>query len=521
MKKHIIILLLFVIGISFSCQKSSFLDVNDNPNSPTDVSITPDLLIPSALSNIGALTTNAQTVDNAGDVVYSSRFAMLGRWLGVWCPTTNFAASDESKYQAATNTSNATWFSFYDINTDLTIAEQKAAASGQTFYQGIAIIMKALNFQMMVDMFGNIPYSQALNPTILQPKYDKGEVIYIDLFKKITEGINLIKAADKPKNVNLATGDIMFNGDKTLWAKFGNTLKLRLLIHLVETANVNTTATQELAIINQEGSGFLEAGQTAAVNPGYSATKPNPFWETYNYTQAGTYPNNFNRANNFSLNLMKTTNDIRYRYFYLPVRGTAGTSDTDWKGIDYAPTNSDPALNETKTSDIGGARVAAGGLSGLGKSATMDAWVITSFESLFLQAEAMARGWITTGNAQTMYNSAVTESFTWLGVPNAATVAAAYLAQGDTRIAWGATETAQIKNIAWQRYIAFNGNNHLEIWNDYRRLDGIVTIPLSIDAGRGNNPIPVRLNYPATEYSFNAGNVTVEDPFTSKVFWDK
>jgi Starch-binding associating with outer membrane len=511
MKKYIIILLTVFIGLSFSCNKN-YLDINNDPNSPSDASISPDLLIPAALTNISAITTQT-----------NGRYPTLQRWLGVWCPTTNYAASDESKYQAANNTSDAAWTNAYDIINDLTIAENKASATGQTFFQGIAIISKSLLYQQLVDQFNNIPYSQAVNPSILQPKYDNADTIYNDLFAKITTGINLIKNADVTKNVNLSTADVMFAGNKTLWAKFGNSLKLRLLIHLSQMPYITTLAAQQIAIINAEGSGFLGAGQTANVNPGFSSAKPNPFWNAYNFSTACIYPNNFNRANNFSLNLMKNTNDVRYQYFYLPVRGTAGTAPSDWKGIDYAPINSDPQFNETKTSDIGGALTCAGGTTGLGKSAAMPAWVLTGFESLFLQSEAVARGWMP-GNAQTLYNAAVTESFSWLGVPGAASTAATYLAQSDARIAWGANLSAQLVNIAWQKYIAFNGNNALEVWNDYRRLNGIVTIPLSLDPGRVGKPIPVRCFYPSLEYTYNPANANAQgtiDIYTSTIFWDR
>ena len=137
MKKYIIILLTVFIGLSFSCTKN-YLDINNDPNSPSDASITPDLLIPAALTNTAAITTNT-----------NGRYPMLMRWLGVWSPSTNFAASDESKYQAAANTSDAAWAYAYDIINDLTIAENKASATGQTFYQGIAVISKALIYHQL------------------------------------------------------------------------------------------------------------------------------------------------------------------------------------------------------------------------------------------------------------------------------------------------------------------------------------------------------------------------------------
>ena len=527
--KKILILMIFA-GVFVSCNKSYF-DINDNPNSPTELSITTDLLAAGALSTSGNISTGGVYVRSVGGAATTTRFSMLGRWLGIWSPGTNFAASDESKYQAASVTSTPTWRNHYDNINDYQALQIKANATGQTFYEGIAKIMKAWNYHQLVDMFGNVPYSQATNASIIQPKYDRGDSIYVALFKEITTGINLIKNATVANNNKISSADIMFKGNQTKWAKFGNTLKLRLLIHESQLPNISSIVTTEMAIINAEGSGFLGAGETAGVNPGYSAASANPYWTTHMYGNGCTpVPDNFNRANNFSLNTLKNLNDIRYQYFYLPIRGVANflttTNPADWKGIDYAPTNSDPAFTEGKLSDIGGARTCTPSASqqvGLGKSPTMDSWVITSFESLFLQAEAKARGWISGGpSAQTLYNSAVTESFEWLKVTNAAATAATYLAQSDNRIAWPAAAADQYKVIAWQKYFAFNGNNHLEIWNDYRRLDA-VNIPLSVDAGRGSNPIPVRLLYPDTEYNFNATNVGDQgtiNAFTSKVFWD-
>lgn len=521
------IFILFLIAATFNGCKKSYFDINDNPNNPTDANVSADLLAPGALATSGNISTGATYIRLQTGVApfptTTTRFSMLGRWLGIWSPGTNFAASDESKYLAATNTSTADWRNRYDNINDYQTMQKKADGTGQTFYSGIARIMKAWNFHQLVDLYNNVPYKQAVNADFIQPKYDDAAVIYADLFNEITEGINAIKSADISKNIKLSTADIMFKGDKVKWAKFGNTLKLRLLIHQSQLSNSAAIAATQIAIIDAEGSGYLNEGQTAQVNPGYTTANSNPYWTTHMYGNGCTpIPDNFNRANNFSLNTMKLLNDQRFKQFYLPVRGKSGTSDADWKGIDYAPTNSDPNFTEGKLSDIGGARTCTpGGTLGLGKSPEMASWIITGFESLFLQAEARSRGWITTGpSAQVLYTRAVTESFSWLGISASAP---AYLAQTDARIAWPATQPDQIKVIAWQKYFAFNGNNHLEIWNDYRRL-AVVNIPLSVDPGRGSNPIPLRLQYPESEYSFNNGNVVSQgaiNPFTTKVFWNQ
>ncbi len=521
MKNNNIIYAILGLILLGSCKKG-FLDVNTDPNSPSDATITSDLLLPSAMLKTGVFTTASGR----------GTLPTFARWCGVWSPSADFAAGEESKYLRQLNTSNGTWFSIYDQNNEFKSIEEKSKKNGETFYQGIALIMQSLNYQMGVDMFNDMPYSEANNANILAPKYDKGEVIYLDLLKKIDEGINLIKSADATKNLNIENADILKSAKASLntpanrklkWAKFGNTLKLRILIHMSQLPNISTIASTEIAKINTEGSGYLSAGETIGVNPGYITAKPNSFWASYIFDQAGNAPNTFNRANNFSLNTMKALNDERYKYFYKPVMGTNGTLPTHWVGIDYALVNSDPTKRASVTSDIGGASSPSGSTTGLGKGATMDSWIILATESLFLQAEAKARSWNVAGNAQTLYQDAVTESYSWLGIPNGAALSATYLAQSDSKISFGSTLADNLRAIAWQKYFAFNGNSLLEIWNDYRRLD-IITIPLSTDPGRGNSVIPFRLPYPQTEYDFNSGNANSaggKNIQTDKIFWDR
>jgi hypothetical protein len=142
---------------------------------------------------------------------------------------------------------------------------------------------------------------------------------------------------------------------------------------------------------------------------------------------------------------------------------------------------------------------------------------------LFLQAEAIARGWLP-GDAKTAYENAVRESFLWLGVPNAVATANAYLAGPNARVAWPAAPTMDnmLFVIMWQKYFALNGIQANETWTDIRRTD-IVQPPLSVAPERGSNPIPVRLLYPSTEYNYNSEEVNkmgTINQFTTKIFWD-
>src|SRR5690606_38022116 len=120
------------------------------------------------------------------------------------------------------------------------------------------------------------------------------------------------------------------------------------------------------------------------------------------------------------------------------------------------------------------------------------------------------------------YNDAVTESFIWLGVENAADEAADYLAQSDNIVSWD-NAGDKINLIITQKYLALPGINNFEAWVDYRRL-GVPNVPLSLSPSRNGRHIPLRLLYPQNEYSYNAENVAAQGTInaqTSAVFWDQ
>lgn len=514
MKKNKIYIALVMVGLSIMGCKKSFLDINNNPNSATESSITPDLAMAAQLA--GSAARNANSYD------------FLNRWMGYWSASGSYSPSTvEWSYNITNDSYSGIWNNTYYAVKQYKSIENKAAELDWKFYQGMAQIMQAYEVSALVDIYGNVPYSEAWNlGEHLRPAYDNAEDIYKDVMAKINSGLALIKAAGSDKNIN--TIDIMFHGDKTMWAKFANTLKLRLLIHTSEVTTFN--ASTEVAAIVSEGSGFLGSGASAMIQPGYtSPDKPNPYYSSHLHTSSGNEADNYNRANNFSLNLMKNLNDLRYTRLYRECKSLAG----QFRGTDYGALPADD-VNSDRTSGPGYGLVGvneskfatppSGPTAAALTAAVKPMWVITSVESLFLVAEATARGWLS-GNAQTAYNAAVTESFVTLAVPNATTEAATYLSNPNVRVAWP-TSTAladKLNVILWQKYFALNGLQANETWVDFRRL-GIVQPPLSIFPQRGTNPIPIRLLYPSSEYNYNNENVKAQgdiSQFTSKIFWDK
>jgi hypothetical protein len=501
MKKHfnnfLFSTLLITTGM-VGCKKD--LDINRNPNAVTESNITAELILPNALHGVGAQTAGG--------------YGWLANWMGYWSPSGTYNPSTEESTYNITNTfQEPKWTGIYNVLFDLDNAEKRAEATNQSFYRSMAMIMKAHLFQNLVDLYGNVPYSQAFKPLEFPtPAFDKAEDIYADLQVRLDTAINLLKTAEVTTKAAEEV-DIVYHGDAELWTKLANTLKLRLLIRQSE---VNPNPTAELAKITANG-GVLMSGESAAVNPGYinDVGKQSPFYSVYGLTPAGNEANEYYRANAYAIEKLVNSGDPRLGYFFEPAKNTPGT----FKGTVYG-SNPDVAFSGDLTSNIG---------PGLVKSFDQPQWIVTSVESMFLYAEAVARGWFA-GDEKAAYEAAVTESFLWLSLDDADAetmeeAAAEYLAQANIA-KWenaGTSMQSKVNFIVHQKYIALTGINPLEAWNDYRRLGVPADVPLSVNAARGSRTIPVRLLYPLSESAVNAANVQVQGDMTpqSKIFWDK
>ncbi|MBK9491418.1 MAG: SusD/RagB family nutrient-binding outer membrane lipoprotein, partial [Haliscomenobacter sp.] len=255
------------------------------------------------------------------------------------------------------------------------------------------------------------------------------------------------------------------------------------------------------------------------------------------------YPaTDFWRANRISIELLKNNADPRLGYFYKPVVNPLPANGAEpfkteaplsFRGNEYGRPIDNvtfPSQTANFVSQVGGI-AAAGAVSasstGLVKGFNQGLWLMTSVESMFLQAEAIQRGWLP-GDKEAAYKAAVQESFRWLNVDKSKAAADAsftawYTTQDDNsngNVSY-AKATDKLKVVLLQKYIAMNGSNHLEAWTDYRR-NGYPVIPLSVNPGRSSSVLPVRLLYPQSEYNLNTSSVQAAgtiSQFTSKVWW--
>lgn len=474
--------LLIVIVLLASCD--SFLDVNEDPNNPTVV--TANLILPVAQKYTANLIDGT---DAGGRRANTFGNLMMYNWSQsdgfAWYPDEFKYLITSSTYQGIFNDSYTQALKQYQLLTQLEGRYEN--------YKAIGMIMKAYHFQLLVDFYGDVPYTEALlRKANATPKYDDAQGIYTDLQVQLTEAINLIKNADN--QIVPGSDDVMFQGDMEEWVRFANTVKLRIAVR-------ESNAT-DIAAIYAEGSGFITAD--VLVNPGYlvDAGKQNPFWNLYGQDEAGTdtQTNKATCATDYILTYLAANNDPRINFLYeKPASGHLGVK----QGLlDYDTPVADAFVPE-KVSNLG---------PGLLKSATQGACIFTLAESFFNQAEA-ALNQPALGSAKTLYESGITASFAYLGAPGAT----AYYNQAANNVSY-ATSTNKLEAIITQKWLAVNGITAEQSWFDYSRTGFPANLPISLTATTSDRP--VRLFYTAGELSANGANVPAQpNAFTAKIFW--
>lgn len=504
MKKIKNILLFGLVALSVATSScTDFLDVNKNQNQVTDDNVTPDLIFTQAEAYYGRRM--------------ATRFVFLNNWMGYWGRSGTFIVEqEETTYKASSTFGETDWDQAYDILFDLYQTKTKAMAIKDSVLVGASMVLSAKLWQETVDQFGDIPYLQAFqNLKYPQPHYDKAEDIYADLLVKLDSAITYLNVVSL-NSVNakhFAKTDIIFSRqDGTsslsssvvgLWKKFANTIKLRIFLRQSEKGFTPSSA--QITKIMADG-GFLGAGDDVSVNPGYSnqTDKQNPFYAAFAFTPSGSPATSNNTPNNYFLKTILGSSDVRlYSFYSSPAIGT-----------DYGALGGDHTLSST----VVGSTV---GPNGLAPQPTSDQFIFPSFESLFLQAEAAARGWINADAAQ-LYSDAITQSFIWLGVEDATNEATSY--EGNYNIS-ALTLDEQLKAIIFEKYKAMCGVDAVEAWCDLRRLgDRLNYLPdgyLSWNAQRADH-LPYVLPYPQSERTSNPSNVPsrdIPDLFTQKLFW--
>ena len=253
MNKKILTLLVSLVLFGSSC--SDFLNVNEkNPNNAS--AVPPKLLLPAVLNNMASLMNTP------------GNFDYIYLWHGLWSISSGYSQpTNLVQYNILNSSYQGVYNNTYIYGQNLTEIEKAATDPKDAYYLATAMILKAYAFQNLVDIWGDVPYSEAFktNEGILKPKFDKQQAIYEDLILKLDAAIKLIQNAPAAANAVPASSDILYKGNMALWAKFANTIKLRMLVHQSGMTGRDTYI--KSAIAATASVGYLGAGEGALSNP--------------------------------------------------------------------------------------------------------------------------------------------------------------------------------------------------------------------------------------------------------------
>ncbi|WP_062060831.1 SusD/RagB family nutrient-binding outer membrane lipoprotein [Aquimarina longa] len=353
-------------------------------------------------------------------------------------------------------------------------------------------ILIIYSYSILVETYGNVPYTEAMNINNLLPKYDDGETIYKDLINRLTVAIN---ALDTSKG-SFGAADNIYSGNITLWKKFAASLKLRMGILLSDVDNTFAKTAVEAAVT----SGVFDSNSDNT-NFKYLSADPNTNPVHSNLVLSGR--DDFVAAVTI-VDMMNTLNDPR-RPLYFKTVPTTGT---------YIGGNIGMLSDYDAYSHV----------SDKVEAATSPGIIMDYAEVKFLLAEAAVRGFNVGGTAKTHYDDGIKASIeNWGGT---ATDATTYLAQStvdyDTALAASTATIPWKEVIGNQKWIALF-NRGLEAWTSIRLLD----YPKLATPDQAVSGFPTRYTYPIIEQTLNESNWTAAsakiggDLPETKLFWDK
>jgi len=464
--KKIIFAFIVLIGISTSCTKD-FEDYNTDKKNPTEV--------PGEM-----LFANAQKI--LGDQVASTN-VNLNVWklfAQYWTETTY---TDESNYDIVNRTIADLTFRTYYRNCLQDLKDAKAVITGaepldamdavaQMNKAYVIDLVTAYAYQNLVDIFGDVPYTEALDIDNITPAYDDGATIYNDLISKVQAAVAGIDESGE----GFGDFDLYFGGDLGMWKKFGNSLLVKLGITIGNKA-----------LVEGAYAGAFQMGEACELAyPGGAMS--NPLYQ--DLVQSGR--SDFVPANTI-VDLMNGLEDPRRPAYF-----TEGPEGGYVGGI-YGESNA--FANYSHIAD----RI---------QEPTYAITLLDYTEISFYLAEAAAKGWSVGGSAAEHYANGITASFDYWMVDGAA----AYIA---------ANPYVDMASIGNQAYIAFYVRGFVG-YTSYRRLGyPTMNVPPS-PAESADGAVPRRFTYPINEQTLNAANRQAavdkqfggSDKLSGRIFWD-
>jgi hypothetical protein len=480
-KLSIIYVPALLLLLTTGCKKLA--DWNEDPTKPPISAASPQLLFPSAV------------MSTAGQI--GGEYAVTG---GIWAQYyTQSAFASQYRtidaYSMIATDNNTAYIELYrGALNDYKKTQDLATTSKNWPFYLMATVMKAYTFQVLVDQYDQVPYTEALQAGgNFQPKFDDGYSVYLKLLGEINDA--LAKDFRVSLTANDAKADLVFAGSMDNWERFANTLKLKMYLRMVNTKASEAEAGIKALYTNNAKFLTTGAGVTSFQDkPNYS----NPFYEQ-NIRRLNT-PDNLRASYTFTSWLIQHNDPRVVSYFGV-------TNPTAIHQGDYAST--DPTYQAAAV---------------FKQSATDPVWFISAAESYFMQAEARERYYAGAG-AKALYDAGVTEAFAQEGLTPGT------LLTTDYAYPTAGTFDQKLEAIITQKWASFPGTHDLEGFFEknrtgYPKTSTVYSTNAAYVPGQfvfSKNGVtgglfPKRQLFPDVERARNT-NTPAEIPITQKVWW--
>ncbi len=471
MKKYF--LTIIALATLWSCQTDErYENLNRDPKNPTEVKA--DFLFTSATVSLN----DQMATPNVNNNIF--------RFIAQYFTTTTYL--DEPNYDVnQRGITDRHWSELYrDVIFDLqdakiiVEADPELTEAEKSARLGQIEVLEVYAWSIMVDTFGNVPYTEAVNATDFPlPVYDDAATIYADLITRIGAASAKLEAGQ-----GFTAADVLYNGDMNVWNKFANSLQLRLAMRLSDVNPALSKSTAEAAIA---GGVFTSNADNAELEYQSNPPNTNPLWEDLvesgrsDYLPAAT--------------IVDIMNDLED-----PRRATYFFNETvdDFVGGVYGGSN-----NYTSYTHVGEAFL----------DPILPGILLDYAEVEFNLAAAARLDYTGAGSESAHYNAAITASIVYWGGSEAD--ATDYLAL--PAVAYNDSD----EQFATQFWLAMY-NNPFEGWSVWRKYDAPALV-LPEDSG---NAIPLRYTYPVNEQNLNqdqyeaASSAIGGDDQQSPIFWD-
>jgi hypothetical protein len=400
---------------------------------------------PTRMTNINAASLLTQVAYDAG--TRSRSYGDVGNYIGQYWTNTSLI-DQRHRYDFRGSDSESVYNNIYRTLYDINDLKQRAEAEQLEDYLAAGLILEAYLTTYLTDVFGPIPYSEAIQGDALNfmPRFDSQQAIYLGNLEKLEQAYDLLET--RPGGNFIRGGDPFYSGDNLSWRKLANGLKLRMYMKMVVA---DPSVKDKIAALIREGELFASPEESCAIvydgRFGLQATK--------NDGTAGSVA----FGETFAQELHETLDPRRPKMAVLGVDKEGNPVNVDAKGKPVyvgVPSGESPDIIR----EFEGLSAPYTGLDGMRAPSIL----LSHAEIEFYIAEAILRGWVS-GDAAAHYEAGIRSSCQWWNVAEAETEA--HLEKEEVKLS-ADTETA-LKQVWKEEYINFYYQGY-DGWINYKRV---------------------------------------------------